>query len=200
MNQVLQTPFSAVPSLPWGKEAPHQSIPCQHPLHCREFWEKSPVVIFPPCPHPAPDCPLTRGRRWGSFVLLVDEDVILTHSIYVFYLLYYLNGFFFFPFPIYTGSIKLSFSFSTLFLRTSLVAQRQRIHLQCRRCRSWGSIPGSLRSLEEGTATHSDILVWGIPVDRETWKATVHKVAQSQTWLKWLSTLFLKLCVLFLVY
>jgi len=37
--------------------------------------------------------------------------------------------------------------------------------------------------LEEGMATHSSILVWRIPVDRGTWQATVHGVAQSQTWL-----------------
>ena len=28
--------------------------------------------------------------------------------------------------------------------------------------------------LEEGTATHSSILVWRIPTDRGGWRATVH--------------------------
>ena len=35
--------------------------------------------------------------------------------------------------------------------------------------------------LQEGTATHSSILVWRIPMDRGAWRATVHGVAKSQT-------------------
>ena len=35
--------------------------------------------------------------------------------------------------------------------------------------------------LEKGTATHSSILAWRIPVDRGAWQATVHGVAKSQT-------------------
>ena len=35
--------------------------------------------------------------------------------------------------------------------------------------------------LEEGTAAHSSILAWRIPMDRRAWRATVHKVAKSQT-------------------
>ena len=34
--------------------------------------------------------------------------------------------------------------------------------------------------LEEGMATHSDILAWRIPMDREAWWATDHTV--SRTW------------------
>ena len=37
--------------------------------------------------------------------------------------------------------------------------------------------------LEEGMATRSSILVWRIPMDRGAWRATVHRVAKSQTWL-----------------
>ena len=33
--------------------------------------------------------------------------------------------------------------------------------------------------LEEGMATHSSILAWRIPMDREAWWATVHRVAKS---------------------
>ena len=33
--------------------------------------------------------------------------------------------------------------------------------------------------LEEGIATHSSILAWRIPMDREAWWATVHRVAES---------------------
>ena len=35
--------------------------------------------------------------------------------------------------------------------------------------------------LEEGMATHSSILAWRIPMDREAWQATVHGVTKSQT-------------------
>ena len=41
--------------------------------------------------------------------------------------------------------------------------------------------------LEEEMATHSSILAWKIPMDRGAWWATVHGVAKSQTWLKWLN-------------
>ena len=33
--------------------------------------------------------------------------------------------------------------------------------------------------LEEGMATHSNILAWRIPVDRGAWQATVHVVAKE---------------------
>ena len=36
-------------------------------------------------------------------------------------------------------------------------------------------------SLEEGMATHSNMLVWRIPMDRGTWQATVHGVSKCQT-------------------
>ena len=35
--------------------------------------------------------------------------------------------------------------------------------------------------LEEGMATHSSILAWGIPMDRGAWQAIVHGVAKSWT-------------------
>ena len=35
--------------------------------------------------------------------------------------------------------------------------------------------------LEEGMATHSTILTWKIPMDREAWWATVHGFAKGQT-------------------
>ena len=33
--------------------------------------------------------------------------------------------------------------------------------------------------LEEGMATHSSILAWRIPMDRESWGVTVHEVAKN---------------------
>ena len=41
---------------------------------------------------------------------------------------------------------------------------------------------------EEGMATHSNILFLENPIYRGAWWATVHRVAQSGTRLKWLST------------
>ena len=35
--------------------------------------------------------------------------------------------------------------------------------------------------LQEGMATHSNILAWRIPMDTGTWQATIHGVAKSQT-------------------
>ena len=35
--------------------------------------------------------------------------------------------------------------------------------------------------LEEGMATHSSIVAWRIPMDREAWQAAGHSVAKSQT-------------------
>ena len=42
--------------------------------------------------------------------------------------------------------------------------------------------------LGECMETHSSILAWRIPTDREAWRATVHWVAQIQTRLKQLNT------------
>ena len=44
-----------------------------------------------------------------------------------------------------------------------------------------GLIPGLGRSLEEDTATRSNILAWRIPTNRGAWQATVHRVAKSRT-------------------
>ena len=35
--------------------------------------------------------------------------------------------------------------------------------------------------LEEGMATHSRILAWRIPMDREAWQATVYRVSELDT-------------------
>ena len=49
---------------------------------------------------------------------------------------------------------------------------------------TWVQSLGWEDPLEEGMATHSSILAWGIPMDRGAWWATVQRVAKSQTQLK----------------
>ena len=51
------------------------------------------------------------------------------------------------------------------------------------------SIPGSERSLQGGHAHPLQYSCLENPMDRGTWRVTVHGVAESQTRLKWLSTL-----------
>ena len=46
---------------------------------------------------------------------------------------------------------------------------------------TWARSWGREAPLEEGTATHSSILGWRIPMDRVAWWATVHGVLKSQT-------------------
>ena len=48
---------------------------------------------------------------------------------------------------------------------------------------TWVRSLGWEEPLEEGTVTHSSILVWRIPMDRGAWWATGHGVAKSKTWL-----------------
>ena len=50
------------------------------------------------------------------------------------------------------------------------------------------SIPGWEDPLEEGMATHSSFLAWRIPMDRGAWRAIAHRVIQSRTQLKRLSS------------
>ena len=54
---------------------------------------------------------------------------------------------------------------------------------QCKRHNRHGFGPclGWEDLLEEGTAAHSSILAWRIPMDRGGWGATVHGVTKSQT-------------------
>jgi len=46
---------------------------------------------------------------------------------------------------------------------------------------TWVRSLGWKGPLEEGMATHSSILAWGIPMDRGVWQAVVHGVAKSGT-------------------
>ena len=45
--------------------------------------------------------------------------------------------------------------------------------------RDLGLIPKWEDPLEEGQATHSNILAWRIPRDRGAWRTTVHGIAES---------------------
>ena len=51
-------------------------------------------------------------------------------------------------------------------------------------CATWVRSLGWEDPLEEGMAAHSSILARRIPVDRGVWKATVHGVIKSWTWLR----------------
>ena len=46
---------------------------------------------------------------------------------------------------------------------------------------TWVQYLGQEDPLEEGTATHSSILAWRIPMDRGAWWATVYEVTKSRT-------------------
>ena len=55
---------------------------------------------------------------------------------------------------------------------------------------TWVQSLGWEDPLEEGMATHSSILAWRISMDRETWRAIVHGVTKSWTWLSnWKTTI-----------
>ena len=46
---------------------------------------------------------------------------------------------------------------------------------------TWVQSLGQEDPSEKGTATHSSILAWRIPIDRGAWQTAVHGVAKSQT-------------------
>ena len=46
---------------------------------------------------------------------------------------------------------------------------------------TWVRSLGWEDTLEEGKATHSSFLAWGIPMDRGAWWATLHGFAKSRT-------------------
>ena len=46
---------------------------------------------------------------------------------------------------------------------------------------TWVQSLGKEDPLEEDMATHSSILAWRIPMDREAWQVTVHGIAKSWT-------------------
>ena len=64
------------------------------------------------------------------------------------------------------------------------ITDKMRINLLMQETQETQVRPLGWKGLEEGTATHSSILAWSIPMDRGAQQATVHKVTQSQTQLK----------------
>ena len=46
---------------------------------------------------------------------------------------------------------------------------------------TWVRSLGWGEALEEGMTTHSSILAWKIPMDKEAWQAIVHGVTKSRT-------------------
>ena len=46
---------------------------------------------------------------------------------------------------------------------------------------TWVQSLGQEDPLQEGTAAHSSILAWIIPMDSGAWRAAAHRVTKSQT-------------------
>ena len=65
----------------------------------------------------------------------------------------------------------------------------------CRRLKRHGFIPGSGRSPGEGHGNPLQYSCLENPMDRGAWWATIHGVAKSQKWLKWLSTHVFTFCL-----
>ena len=59
---------------------------------------------------------------------------------------------------------------------------------QCRRCKRCEFIPGLGRSPGGGQGNPLQYSCLENSVDRGAWQATVHRITNSWTWLKWLST------------
>ena len=66
----------------------------------------------------------------------------------------------------------LQYSWASLVAQT---AKNQRVMRE-----TWVRFLGWEDPLEEGMATHSNIIAWRIPMDRGAWWATVHGVTKSQ--------------------
>ena len=64
-------------------------------------------------------------------------------------------------------------------MRASLVAQMVKNPPAVRG--AWVQSLGWENPLEEGMVTHSSILAWRIPMDRRTWRDTIHGVAELDT-------------------
>ena len=79
------------------------------------------------------------------------------------------------PAPLHTHQ----FALVCIEVRASLVAQS--IKNPPAMQETWIRSLGWEDPLEEDMATHSSVLAWRIPMDREAWQATVHGFAKTQT-------------------
>ena len=79
------------------------------------------------------------------------------------------------PYTQYTYTLK----YVCTYTRASLVAQMVKDPPAMRETQVWSL--GWEDPMEKGTATHSSILAWRIPMDRGAWEATVHGVTKSWT-------------------
>ena len=61
----------------------------------------------------------------------------------------------------------------------SLVTQQLRIHLQCKKGKRSGSIPGWRRSAGEGNGNPFQYFFLVNPINRGAWRATVHGVTEK---------------------
>ena len=86
--------------------------------------------------------------------------------------------------------IKIFFSWHYVYVYVGLPSGTSGKEPDCqwRRCNRHGSIPGSGRSPKGGHGNSLQYSCLEKPKDRGAWRAMAHKVANSQTQLKWLST------------
>ena len=115
--------------------------------------------------------------KWHYFVLfLMAEQYFIIYMYYIYIHIYMYIKYIYIHVPymyMYIYVLRL--------LWVSLVAQTVK-NLPAM-WESWVWSLGWEDSPEEGTATHSSILAWRIPMDRGAWQATVHEAAKSRTWL-----------------
>ena len=130
--------------------------------------------------HPPPVSATSTATLSLSLISLLTAYYYLTSHIHM-YLCILLAAYFLCP-NISSMRAGIFFCICNPYMWVSLVAQWYRIRLPCRR---WGFDPW-VRIRFPGEENGNPLLYscLGNPMDRETWKATVHGVAKSWTLLK----------------
>ena len=84
------------------------------------------------------------------------------------------------PHPIHLlpGALAARFSLQCLPLHQGFPGAPDSKEFACN-TETWVRSLGREDSLEKGMATHSSVLTWRVPMDREVWQATVHGVAKE---------------------